>query len=256
MGKADLHVHSTYSRDGTTNVRAVLKQASTIGLDVVAIADHDDIRGSLVACEMAAEYQLEAIPAVEVSSNEGHILALFIRKPIPAGRPLNETLLRIGDQGGIAVAPHPVNPLPRSLSMEALVGAVAHEQARHVLKGIEVYTMGYQIFNRLAQKLSRWLPLAKTAGSDSHVYWTIGMGQTKFEGNTAAELRFALENMATTPVPAPTDFSFKPIMGWMGHVTLRRFGIIAQNVSPDDPIVVRRVMLDPATRPIPKRRRY
>jgi predicted metal-dependent phosphoesterase TrpH len=203
---------------------------------------------------LAPEYRLEAIPAVEVSSSEGHILALFIKKPIPAGRPLNETLLRIGGQGGIAVAPHPVNPLPKSLSMEALVGAVAHERARHVLKGIEVYTMGYQIFNRLAQKLSRWLPLAKTAGSDSHVYWTIGMGQTRFDGSTAADLRLALENMATTPVPAPTKFSLMPILGWLGHVTLRRFGIIAQNLYPDGPIIVQRVKLDPATRPIPKRR--
>ena len=151
MGKADFHVHSTYSRDGTTNVRAVLKRASTVGLDVVAITDHDDLRGSLTACELAGEYGVEAIPGVEVSSSDGHILALFVRQPIPAGRPLIETLLRIRDQGGIAVAPHPVNPLPKSLSMEALVGAVAHEQARHVLKGIEVYTMGYQIFNRLAQ---------------------------------------------------------------------------------------------------------
>ena len=137
--------------------------------------------------------------------------------------------------------------------MSALVGAVAHERAKHVLKGIEVYNMGYQIFNRLAQKLSRWLPLAKTAGSDSHVYWTIGMGQTRFEGNTAADLRRALENMATTPIPVPTKFTLAPILAWMGHVTLRRFGILAQNLSPDSPITVQRVKLDPATRPIPKK---
>lgn len=254
MGAADLHVHSTYSHDGTTTVRAVLKQASNIGLDVVAITDHDDIRGSRAACELAGQYGLEAIPAVEVSSSEGHVLALFVEKPIPAGKPLIQTLLHIGDQGGIAIAPHPVNPLPKSLSMDALVGAVAHEHARHVLKGIEVYNMGYQIFNRLAQKLSFWLPLAKTAGSDSHVYWTIGMGQTHFEGHTANDLRLALENMSTKPVPAPKKFTPIPILGWIGHVTLRRFGILAQNLSPNDPIIVRRVKIDPATRPIPKRR--
>lgn len=252
MGTVDLHVHSTYSHDGTTTVRAVLKQASSIGLDIVAITDHDDIRGSLTACELAAEYGMEAIPAVEISSSDGHILALFIKKPIPSGRPLIETLLRIGDQGGIAVAPHPLNPLPHSLSMDALVGAVAHENARYVLKGIEVYNMGYQIFNRLAQKLSRWLPLAKTAGSDSHVYWTIGMGQTSFEGSTAADLRLALESMSTTPIPAPTKFTLMPILGWMGHVTLRRFGILAQNLTPDGPITIQRVRLDPATRPLSK----
>lgn len=254
MGKADLHVHTTFSKDGTTTVRGALKRASDVGLNVIAITDHDEIRGSLAACELAPRYGLEAIPAVEVSTREGHILALFVEELIPANRSLIETLLRIGDQGGIAIAPHPVNPLPKSLPMEALVGAVAHQSARHVLRGIEVYNMGYQIFNHLAQKISPWLPLAKTAGSDSHVYWTVGVGQTGFAGYKAADLRRALETMSTIPIPAPTKFTLTPILGWMGHVILRRFGYVAQNFSPDGPIVIRRNKLDRPTVPIGKRR--
>lgn len=253
MGKADLHIHTTYSKDGTTTVRGALKQASLVGLNVVAITDHDDIRGSLVARELASQYRLEAIPAMEVSTREGHILALFIEKPIPSGRSLIETLLRIGDQGGVAVAPHPVNPLPKSLQMKALVGAVAHNSAKHVIKGLEVYNMGYQIFNHLVQKISPWLPLARTAGSDSHVYWTVGIGQTAFPGLSAADLRRALENMATIPIPAPTKFTLAPILGWMGHVILRRFGYVAQNLSPEGPIVIQRNTLDRPTVPIGRR---
>ena len=49
MGTADLHIHSTYSHDATTTVRAILKHASDVGLDVIAVADHDNIRGSLEA---------------------------------------------------------------------------------------------------------------------------------------------------------------------------------------------------------------
>jgi predicted metal-dependent phosphoesterase TrpH len=255
MGQADLHIHTTYSKDGTTTVRGVLKQASNIGLNVVAITDHDEIRGSLVARELAPQYRVEVIPAMEVSAREGHVLALFIEKPIPAGRSLIETLLRIGEQGGIAIAPHPVNPLPKSLPMEALVGAVAHQSARHVLRGLEVYNMGHQIFNHLAQKISPWLPLAKTAGSDSHVYWTVGIGQTGFAGFTAADLRRALENMATIPIPAPTKFTLAPILGWMGQTVLRRFGYVAQNFSLDTPIVIRRNSLDRPTVPNIKERR-
>lgn len=255
MGKADLHIHTTYSRDGTTTVRAALKQASNVGLNVIAITDHDEIRGSLAARELAPQYRLEAIPAIEVSTREGHILALFVEEPIPAGRSLIETLLRIGDQGGIAIAPHPVNPLPKSLSMDALVGAVAHNSAKYILRGLEVYNMGHQIFNHLAQKISPWLPLAKTAGSDSHVYWTVGIGQTGFAGFTAADLRRALENMATIPIPAPTKFSLAPILGWMGSVILRRFGYVAQNLASDLPIIVKRNKFDHPTSPIPKRRK-
>ena len=255
MGKADLHVHSTFSKDGTTTVRAALKQAANIGLNVIAITDHDEIRGSLAACELAPQYRVEAVPAIEVSTREGHVLALFVEKPIPAGRSLIETLLRIGEQGGIAIAPHPVNPLPKSLPMDALVGAVAHPSARHVLKGLEVYNMGHQIFNHLAQKISPWLPLAKTAGSDSHVYWTVGIGQTGFAGFTAADLRQALENMTTIPIPAPTKFTLAPILGWMGSTILRRFGYVARNVASDSPIVIQRNTLERPTSPNPDRQK-
>jgi hypothetical protein len=224
-------------------------------LNVIAITDHDEIRGSLAACELAPQYRIEAIPAMEVTSREGHVLALYVEELIPAGRSLIETLLRIGEQGGIAVAPHPVNPLPKSLPMDALVGAVAHKSARHVLRGLEVYNMGHQIFNHLAQKISPWLPLAKTAGSDSHVYWTVGIGQTGFAGFTAADLRRALENMSTIPIPAPTKFTLAPIVGWMGSVILRRFGYVAQNLASDLPIVILRNKYDRPTVPVPIRRK-
>jgi hypothetical protein len=49
MGKADLHIHTTYSYDGTTTVPAVLEQARRSGLDVIAITDHDEIEGALHA---------------------------------------------------------------------------------------------------------------------------------------------------------------------------------------------------------------
>ena len=55
MGKADLHVHTTHSWDGTCAVKAVLKQAAHVAcLDVLAITDHDEIRGALEAMELAS----------------------------------------------------------------------------------------------------------------------------------------------------------------------------------------------------------
>jgi len=255
MGTADLHIHTTYSKDGTTTVRAALKQAATVGLDVIAITDHDEIRGSLAACELAPQYGLEAIPAMEVSTREGHVLALYIEKPVQAGLSLIETLIRIGDLDGIAVAPHPVNPLPKSLSIDALMGAIAHNDAKQVLRGIEVYNMGHQIFNHLAQKISPWLPLAKIAGSDSHIYWTVGVGQTGFEGTTVTDLYQALVNLSTTPIPSPRKFSPTPIIGWMGHVILRRLGFVAQNLSSDAPITIQRNKSERPTVPLGERRR-
>jgi Predicted metal-dependent phosphoesterases (PHP family) len=107
MGYADLHIHSMYSPDATTTVRGVLKQAADVGLDVVAITDHDEIRGSLEARELASQYGIEAVTGAEVTSADGHIVALYIEELPPAGMSLDDTLLWIGHRGGIAIAPHP-----------------------------------------------------------------------------------------------------------------------------------------------------
>jgi len=57
MGFADLHIHTIYSYDGTASVPAVLTQARKMGLDVIAITDHDEISGSLKALELAPGWE-------------------------------------------------------------------------------------------------------------------------------------------------------------------------------------------------------
>ena len=56
MGLADLHIHTIYSYDGTMSVPAELARACQIGLNVIAITDHDEIAGSLNALELAPKY--------------------------------------------------------------------------------------------------------------------------------------------------------------------------------------------------------
>jgi predicted metal-dependent phosphoesterase TrpH len=236
MGTADLHVHSVYSRDATTTVRAILKQAADVGLNVVAITDHDEFRGSLEAQELAPKYGVEVIPGAEVSTKEGHLVALFIKTLPPAGMPLIDTLIHIGRQGGIAIAPHPFNNLPNSLSMEAVLGALTNPRAKAVLKGIETHNMGTQNFDKIAQKLSIYLPLAKIAASDAHIFWAIGAGRTEFPGETAKDLRAALENNTTVPIPYKEEFSPKAILSWVHRITLRRFGYASDARSVSTPI--------------------
>jgi predicted metal-dependent phosphoesterase TrpH len=241
MGTADLHIHSAYSYDATATVRAVLKHAADVGLDVIAITDHDEIRGSLEAHELAPKYGVEVIPGVEVSTSEGHLLALFVETIPPRGMSLIDTLIHIGKLGGVAIAPHPFNNFAVSLSMEAVVGALTNPRAKGVLKGMETHNMSTQSFDTIAQKLSIYLPLAKIGSSDAHVYWAIGAGRTEFPGKTAQDLRNALEQMTTVPLPYQEEFSTTAILSWVRRIALRKLGYASDSKSATQPINTQRM---------------
>ena len=118
-GRADLHIHTTVS-DGLFTPRQLLEHVARSGsLDVVAITDHDRIDGSLWAYARRNNYPFDIVPGVEVSSAEGHILALWVFEPIPAGLSMAETAAAIHQQGGIAILAHPYFRQMRSVRRAA-----------------------------------------------------------------------------------------------------------------------------------------
>jgi len=78
----DLHIHSKYSTlDCFVEVDDIIKRAKARGLNGIAICDHDKIRGSLEALKYSSKEFL-VIPGSEVSSDDGHILALGVKEVI------------------------------------------------------------------------------------------------------------------------------------------------------------------------------
>ena len=77
----DLHVHSTYS-DGTLSPEELIALAEQIGLEAVALCDHNTVAGLPDFLAAAAGKKLQAVPGVEFSTDyqgtELHILGLFI----------------------------------------------------------------------------------------------------------------------------------------------------------------------------------
>ena len=136
MGKADLHIHTSYSYDSSCTVPAVLEWAANIvGLDVIAITDHDAFGGVVEAQNLAPKYGVEVIPGCEVATQDGHLLTLFIDHPVPPGRPLLETLLRVGEQGGICIAAHPTAFLAKGLTGPAIREVLKDPDARRIPGG-------------------------------------------------------------------------------------------------------------------------
>ena len=202
-GKADIHLHSSYS-DGVMTIPELLDWVEEkTDLDVIAITDHDELAGALEARERVARghYRFDVIVGMEVSTREGHLLALFLERPVRTARPLVETIAEVQAQGGICVVPHPLSWLTTSVGARALERALA--QRLSGLVGIEVAnpTLAGQVTRRKVARLNRLqYGLAETGGSDAHFLQSVGTAFTRFPGRTAADLRQALLERATVGV--------------------------------------------------------
>jgi predicted metal-dependent phosphoesterase TrpH len=224
MGLADLHMHTIFSYDGTATVPAVLKRAQQIGLDVIAITDHDEIRGALLAEQLAPEFGLQVIPGVEITTAEGDLLALSIRKLVPAGLPLIETIKRVGEQGGFCIAPHPMagGLGMKSLSAYSIRRAQLDYEAERILIGIETYnaTTLDREGNHAARVWAERFGISQTGSSDAHVLEAIGLGATIFPGQTIPDLVAALW-MGTTLVQKGSEWSAVQTLGkWAASYVL------------------------------------
>jgi len=219
MAYADLHIHTNYSFDGTASVRGVLTAAKKAGLQVIAITDHDTITGALEAETLAVEYDIRVIPGVEISTSEGHLLAYNLRQPIPRNLSFIETLRRIGDAGGFAIAAHPMNAAwgMKSVSKEIVLAALNDPQAGRVLVGIETFnaTLVDQSSNQLAAQLAEQTNLARLGNSDSHTLNTIGTGRPHFPGSSIEDLIAAIQNRTTIPVVVERMKAVQVLASWV-----------------------------------------
>ena len=244
MGFADLHIHTIHSYDGTCSVSAVLKQvADHTDLDIIAITDHDTMAGVREARELAPAYGIEIIPGCEVSTAEGHLLALFIDRPIQAGLSLVQTVLLVGQQGGLCIAAHPMARGASSLSFTTIQHALSQPGVSRVLVGIEAFNGGlvYTRRNPLVEEMAKSLPLAQVGNSDAHVLQTIGQGSSEFAGHTARELRIALEHATTRVRKGKGLDGFSVIRSYLPRYILRKLGWVAFNAAPDAPLTFARM---------------
>jgi predicted metal-dependent phosphoesterase TrpH len=175
--RADLHVHTTYSRDSVITPKQLVFYAKKRGLTAVAVTDHNQVEG---AQKIAKETDFLIIPGTEVSSLYGHIVGLYVNTLIPRGLSADETVDRIHEAGGIAIACHPFALLKRSVG-------------KHVsgkFDAVEVINASAFPFNRVTSKahqLAERLKLPKVAGTDAHYGPVIGQAYTLIDSDANVE---------------------------------------------------------------------
>jgi predicted metal-dependent phosphoesterase TrpH len=181
--KIDFHVHTCYSSDSSITLKQVVSFAKKRGLAGIAVTDHNTVEGAL----KLKTNEIIVVPGIEVSTLEGHLLGLNVTTPIPKKLGMIETIERIHDAGGIAVAPHPYSfyksPPSRSVSC---YDAVEVMNSASVPFGVLTY---------FSKRFATRLGLPQTGGSDSHYAPEIGSAYSVVDsGSSVDEIVSAVKN--------------------------------------------------------------
>lgn len=110
--RCDLHVHTTHS-DGHNSPAEMVLRGRELGLDALAITDHNRYEGSQEAIEVAERLGLRLIcfAGEEVSAPDWHLLAVGARGPIACKEAgyagLRAAIDRVHSLGGRAYLAHP-----------------------------------------------------------------------------------------------------------------------------------------------------
>ena len=205
MGLADLHIH-TKNSDGTFNLDQLFEfvQEHT-DLDVIAVTEHDDINGGIKAAAKALNgtYRFEVICGVEITTRQGHLLALGITDQPPFMASAEETIKFVHAREGLVIPAHPMARIPLSFSSATITRLQKSDDPQVYLDGIEIGNPTHA--GRAQDKLVRQFNssgwhLPEIGSSDAHFLEHVGSTASSFEGNTAGHLLQAIRDSKTASV--------------------------------------------------------
>ena len=167
--KYELHCHSCYSKgskipaEGIPKPEEIVREAKRIGLSGVAITDHRSIENWKFAAKEAKKQGILFIPAVELQTKAGHLIALGINEPVENFLDVEETVEKIHAAAGIAIAPHPFDIRGEGVGRLAFLA-----DAVEIFNSLNID----KISNRFMLSRFKLSARPKVVGSDAH---TLGM---------------------------------------------------------------------------------
>jgi hypothetical protein len=169
--KLDLHVHTVRSPDARTRREDLPAIIKSRGLDGVAVTEHNIFDPPKLDKTLI-------LPGVEISSRDGHIIALGIHEMIPPKLAADETIQRIHDQNGAAIIPHPYDPVCQCIKIARL------KTTPEAVETVNADALSFYISNWLARRDSVKFKLPQVGGSDSHIPQTIGDAYTLIDAKS------------------------------------------------------------------------
>ncbi|MCA9254129.1 MAG: PHP domain-containing protein [Phycisphaerales bacterium] len=188
------HVHTRASFDSMMSPRTILRFCRDNNIHAVAITDHDSLAGNVEAQRLASTYGVIVIPAVEISTNAGDIVALFVSQA-PTTRDIRETLRFIhATPRGLSVLPHPArgHDMP-SIPLDE-IDLVETANARCSTED-----------NQMAESLAARHDKPALVGADAHIPGELGSALNQFD---VAKPPADLDELHSMLVGAPRSFTF------------------------------------------------
>ena len=173
MLRVDLHMHTDYSPDSETSPERLVARCLKMGLNCIAVTDHNTIEGALEVQRIAP---FLVIVGEEITSSEGEITGLFLKEAVARGLPAVETARRIKEQGGLISIPHPFDRFRREvISRQALSELLPYTDIMEVFNSRN----NLDADNRKAYEFAREHGLLTSGVSDAHT--TLELGRTYVE---------------------------------------------------------------------------
>jgi predicted metal-dependent phosphoesterase TrpH len=213
----DLHMHTNWSHDCSTEVEELLDHAEAIGLGAIAVTDHNRFGGAQEAVELARDRRLTVIPGEEIKTDgQGEVIGLFLREEIPRGLSFADTIAAIREQDGLVYLPHPFDrhhAIPDARTLH-----------RHLadIDVFEVYNarLMRESFNDEALRFARKYGLTMGAGSDAHVLLGVGTGAVKMRAFHGPE-EFLVSLRGAEVLRRPKSLIVQQVQKWAAQAKER-----------------------------------
>lgn len=176
MFRIDLHVHSRYSGDSSSEPEEIIERALELGLDGIAFTEHYSYEASEPVEPLKEKYrgQILILRGVEFSTREGHCLIFGFNtdRVFEKYAPIGEVLRVVHSGGGVVIPSHPFR------GTNSIGDVIRTVEGLFAIEGFNGYNM--HPYNIKAVELAEELGIPFTGGSDAHEAPEVGQCYTEF----------------------------------------------------------------------------